>query len=72
MLFGKMLKKKGIPSLEELIKSADDLGVKFIMCQICFDALGLSVDDLIVPNVEVKGVASYMKDTMDAHVNLFI
>ena len=32
----------------------------------------LSVDDLIVPNVEVKGVSAYMKDTMEAHVNLFI
>ncbi len=72
LLLGKMLKKKNIPSLEELIKSADDLGVKFIMCQICFDALGLSVDDLIVPNVSVKGVSAYMKDTMEAHVNLFI
>lgn len=72
LILGKMLKKKNIPSLEELIKNADDLGVKFIMCQICFDAFGLSVDDLIVPNVEVKGVAAYMKDTMDAHVNLFI
>ena len=72
LLLGKMLKKKNIPSLEELIKSADDLGVKFIMCQICFDALGLSVDDLIVPNVEVKGVSAYMQDTMEAHVNLFI
>jgi peroxiredoxin family protein len=72
LLFGKMLKKKNIPSLEELIKSADDLGVKFIMCQICFDAFGLSVDDLIVPHVEVRGVAAYAKDTMEAHVNLFI
>lgn len=72
LLLGKMLKKKNIPSLEELIKSADDLGVQFIMCQICFDALGLSVDDLIVPHVEVRGVSSYAKDTMEAHVNLFI
>ena len=71
-VLGKMFKKKNIPSLEELIKNADDLGVKFIVCQVCFDALGLSVDDLIVPHVEVKGVAAYMKDTMDAHVNLFI
>jgi peroxiredoxin family protein len=71
-LLGKMLKKKGIPSLEELIKSADELGVQFIMCQICFDALGLSVDDLIVPHVEVRGVSAYAKDTMEAHVNLFI
>ena len=71
-LFDKMLKKKNIMSLEELIKSADDLGVRFKMCQICFDAFGLSVDDLIVPNVKVKGVADYAKDTMEAHVNLFI
>jgi peroxiredoxin family protein len=72
VLFSKMLKKKNIMGLEELIKSAEDLGVKFKMCQICFDAMGLSVDDLIVPNVEVKGVAEYAKDTMEAHVNLFI
>lgn len=71
-LFNLMLRKKNIMGLEELIKSADDLGVKFKMCQICFDALGVSVDDLIVPNVEVKGVADYARDTMEAHVNLFI
>ncbi len=70
VLFAKMLKKKNIPHLEELIHSADELGVKFYICQICCDALGLSVDDLIVPNVEIKGVSTYMKDTMDAHVNL--
>ncbi|MBU0482899.1 MAG: DsrE/DsrF/DrsH-like family protein [Proteobacteria bacterium] len=71
-IFSQMLKKKNIPSLESLIKEADELGVKFNICQICCDALGLSVDDLIVPNVEVKGVSAYMKDTMDAQVNLFI
>ncbi len=72
-LLDKMLKKTGIMALEELIKSAEDLGVKFKMCQICFDAMGNSVDDLIVTrNVEVKGVAEYAKDTMEAHVNLFI
>jgi peroxiredoxin family protein len=71
-IFDAMLKKKNIPRLEELIKSADELGVQFIMCQICFDAFGLSVDDLIVPNVKVKGVAAYAKDTLEAHVNLFI
>jgi len=72
VLFNMMLKKKNIMSLEELIKSAAELGVKFKMCQICFDALGNSVDDLIVPNVEVKGVAEYTRDTMEAQVNLFI
>ena len=72
LILGTMLKKKSIPNLEELIHSADDLGVQFIMCQICFDAFGLSIDDLIVPNVQVRGVAAYAKDTMEAHVNLFV
>lgn len=72
VLFSKMLRKKGCSSLEELIMDADELGVEFVLCQICSDALGLSVDDLIVPNVEVKGIAAYMKDSMDAQVNLFI
>jgi peroxiredoxin family protein len=67
-----MFKKKGIPGLKALIGSADELGVQFIMCQICFDALGLSVDDLIVPHVEVLGATAYVKDTMAAQVNLFI
>ncbi|MBI4956059.1 MAG: DsrE/DsrF/DrsH-like family protein [Myxococcales bacterium] len=71
-LFDKLLKRKGIMTLEELIQSAVDLGVKFKMCQICFDAMGVSVDDLIVPNVEVKGVSEYARDTLEAHVNLFI
>lgn len=71
-IFDKMLKKKGVPSLEELIQSADELGVQFKMCQICFDAMGLSIDDLIVPHVEVQGVSAYAKDTMEAQVNLFI
>lgn len=72
LLFNRMLKKKGIMSLEELIHSAADLGVKFKMCQICFDAMGISVHDLIVDDVVVGGVAEYARDTMEAQVNLFI
>jgi peroxiredoxin family protein len=72
LIFGKMLKNKNIAGLEELIRSADELGVKFNMCQICFDAFGLSTDDLIVPNVEVKGVSAYVMDPLEAQVNLFI
>lgn len=72
VIFRKLLRRKNVPGLEELIKNADELGVKFIICQMCIDALGVSLDELIVPNVEVKGVSAYMKDTMEAQVNLFI
>jgi peroxiredoxin family protein len=71
-LFDRMLRRKGILTLDGLIAGAVDLGVRFKMCQICFDALGNSVDDLIVPDVKVAGVAEYARDTLDAHVNLFV
>ena len=71
-LLEKMFARKGIMNLEQLIQSAVELGVEFKMCQICFDAMGISADDLIVPEVKVKGVAEYARDTMEAHVNLFL
>jgi len=71
-IFQRMLKKKNMPQLESLIRDADELGVTFTICQGCADVLGLSVNDLILPSAEIKGVSVYMKDTMEAHVNLVI
>jgi peroxiredoxin family protein len=71
-LLKRLFTKKGVMSLEELIQSAHELGVEFKACQICFDALGHSVEDLIVPGVKVSGVAEYARDSMESRVNLFI
>jgi len=71
IIFNQMLKRKSLANVEQLIEAAVDLGVTFTICQICMDALGTSVDDLIVP-AEVKGVSDYMQDTMNAHYNVII
>ncbi len=71
-LLGVILRRKHIATLEELIHSARDLGVEFTLCQICVDALGSSLDDLIIPDIAVKGVTTYMKDAMNAQFNIIV
>ncbi len=72
MIFKRILKKKNIPSIEEFIYTARDMDIPFIICQICTDALALDINDLIIDEVEVKGVSQYMKDAMDAHYNIVL
>ncbi len=71
-VFNIILRRKRMATLEELIHAAYEQGVPFSLCQICVDALGLSVDDLIVPDLPVKGVTAYMKDAMNAQFNIII
>jgi peroxiredoxin family protein len=72
-IFNYLLKRKGIPNLEQMILMAEELGISFTICQICVDALALDTDDLIVSkHVDVKGVSQYVKDSMDAHYNVIL
>lgn len=72
-IFNFLLRRKNIPTLEELIYLAEELGISFTICQICVDALGLDTSDLIVSkNVEVKGVSQYVKDSMASQYNAVI
>ena len=58
-------------SLEELMASARDQGVKFIACTMSMDVMGLKAEELI-DGLEYAGVASYLGDADEANVNLFI
>jgi peroxiredoxin family protein len=68
-----LLRRKNIPTLEDLIYLAEELDISFTICQVCVDALGLDTSDLIVSkNVEVKGVSQYVKDSMSSQYNAVI
>lgn len=72
-IFNFLLRRKSIPTLEDLIYLAEELDISFTICQICVDALGLDTTDLIVSkNVEVKGVSQYVKDSMASQYNAVI
>lgn len=65
-----------IPQLEELMKIAKDLGVKFIVCTTSCGMMGLDVKNPDAFRTELvdgyAGAASYLGAATDAQVNLFI
>lgn len=65
----RIMRKKGIASLEQVIQGAQDIGVRFTICQICVDALAISVPDDLIVDAEVKGVSSYYLEVAEAHYN---
>jgi len=66
-----VLRDKGIASLEELMETARDLGVKFIACEMSMEAMGLTKEDLI-DGLEYGVVGTYMADASRSKVTLFI
>jgi peroxiredoxin family protein len=66
-----IMKQKNVSSLEDLIKSAMDSGVKVIACTMSMDVMGIHAEELI-DGIEYAGVASYLDAAEDSDVNLFI
>ena len=66
-----VMKKKGVSSLEELIKQAQEMGVEMTACQMSMDIMGITKDELL-DGVEVGGVASMLNDSDNSNMNLFI
>ncbi|PKM94146.1 MAG: pyridine nucleotide-disulfide oxidoreductase [Firmicutes bacterium HGW-Firmicutes-1] len=67
----KVMNDKNVNSLEELIQSAMDSGIKFVACTMSMDLMGIKEEELI-EGVEFGGVASYLGATEAANHNLFI
>jgi peroxiredoxin family protein len=65
------MRQQKVMSLEDLIASAREQGIKMVACQMSMDVMGLRADELI-DGIEYAGVASYLGDTDEANVNLFI
>jgi NADPH-dependent 2,4-dienoyl-CoA reductase/sulfur reductase-like enzyme/peroxiredoxin family protein/rhodanese-related sulfurtransferase/TusA-related sulfurtransferase len=65
------MKDKKVDSLEQMILTAMENGVRFIACQMSMDVMGVYKEDLI-DNVEVGGVATYLEEAENANLNLFI
>jgi CoA-disulfide reductase len=66
-----IMKKKNVDSLEDMIKSAMNLGVKITACAMSMDIMGIKKEELI-DGVEIAGVATYLGDTTSSNHNLFI
>jgi len=66
-----VMRQKNVSSLEELMQSAMQSGVKMIACTMSMDVMGIKEEELI-DGVELAGVATYLGDAELSNVNLFI
>lgn len=71
IMMKKVMKSKNIFSLDELMKSAQQSGVKFIACSMSMDVMGIKEGELI-EGVEIGGVAKYIAESNNSNSNLFI
>ena len=66
-----VMKQNGVSSLEELIESARQKGVKFIACQMSMELMGITAEELI-DGVELGGVATMLGSTEKSDLTYFI
>ncbi|ASS73774.1 hypothetical protein CIG75_01490 [Tumebacillus algifaecis] len=67
----KVMKKKNIATLHELMETARELDVKIIACAMSMDVLGITEAELI-DGIEYAGVTTYLAATDESNHNLFI
>lgn len=71
LMMKKRMKSKRVESLEEMLKIAEENGIKLVACQMTMDIMGIDKKELY-DNVMVGGVASYLEEADRSNLNLFI
>jgi peroxiredoxin family protein len=71
-MFKKLADDHKVAKPEELLALAQELGVRFIPCQMTMDLLGLEREDLIDGLEEPIGAATALLEMKEAAVSLFI
>lgn len=67
--FAEGFKEANVPSIPELVSMAQEMGVKFIACQMTMDVMNLKKEDF-VDGVEVGGAVTFLDFAYDADVSL--
>lgn len=70
-LMKRIMRQKNVNTLEELIESARQQGIRLIACTMTMNIMGLRKEELI-DGVEEGGVAAFLEDADRSNVTLFI
>jgi peroxiredoxin family protein len=71
VMFKTMMKKHKVMPLPQLLKRAQELGVKLTACEMSMNVMEIRKEDLI-DGVQIGGVASFIADASDSKFSLFI
>lgn len=67
----RVMHKHNVLSLQELIATAREQGIKMMACTMSMDVMGIQESELI-DGLEYVGVATYLGEADEANVNLFV
>jgi len=67
----RVMARKHIPGLDELMAMASSLDVKIVACSTSMGMMGIQAEELI-EGIEIGGVTTYLAEATGATVNLFI
>jgi len=70
-LFHYMMGKKNIASLQSLLDTSVEFGVKIVACQMSMDVMGIKREDLI-DGIEFGGVGAFLGSAFDSNTTLFV
>lgn len=70
-MFEKKMKGVGVESFNEMLSTAQEMGVKLYACNTSMAALGMPKEKL-VDGVEILGAAAFLNIAADSKVQLFI
>jgi peroxiredoxin family protein len=68
-----IMKKNGVPSVEEMIELSKELGVELNVCTMSMDLLGMKPDELIdYPGKTYCGVAKFLETAAPGKITMFL
>ena len=68
----KLMKKSKMASLDDLMKLAKELNVKYIACTTSCGVMGLTKENFTDDVTEFAGASTYLAEAKDSKINLFI
>jgi peroxiredoxin family protein len=70
-MFKKMMKKRNVMPLPELVRQAKELGVRLVACEMSCGVMEIAKEDFI-DGVEMGGVATFIAEASESKFSLFI
>ena len=71
LMIRSVMKAKHVSSLEELIETARQSGIRLVACQMSMDVMGIKPEELTY-GVEIGGVATMLGSAEDSDMTMFI
>ena len=67
-----IMKKHNVASLDEMFKTAGEMGVEINICEMSMNLMGFKKEEMIYPKMNICGVATFLADASESKVQLFI